>query len=152
MMASDPSPPATFAATKRQSLILILISLPLGVSMFAGVAFGLRLGEGASTEAPLTEIWMVWTAVSLFLAFVIWQRLVRLHVPAAGFQGDPEPSSLNRLQTGLIICMAVVEGTALFGIIVYILGGGLLPAVASVAMIWTALFILWPRRGWYGLR
>ncbi len=151
-MAVDPSHPSNSAATKRQSLILILTSLPLGVSLFAAIAYALRLGERSSSTAPLTEIWAVGTVVSLLLAFIIWGRLVRLHLPAAGFEGDPEPATLNQLQTGLIICMALVEGMALFGIIVYILGGGLLPAVTGVVMIWTVLFLLWPRRGWYGLR
>lgn len=151
-MASDPSSASTTAATQRQSAILILASLPIVVTLFAGVAYWLRRGSAASSVAPLTAVWAVGTVVSLFVAFVIWHRIVRLHVPASGFQNDPEPGSLNRLQTGLIICMAVVEGMALFGIILYLLGGGPIPAVTGVVMIWAALLLLWPRRGWYGLR
>jgi hypothetical protein len=48
--------------------------------------------------------------------------------------------------------MALLEGAALLGVITWFLGGGPVPAAASVAMMWVGLLAMWPRPGWYGIR
>jgi hypothetical protein len=60
--------------------------------------------------------------------------------------------TIGRFQTGQIICMALIEGMALFGGVILITSGTAIPALTGVALTWGALVVLWPRRGWYGLR
>lgn len=61
-------------------------------------------------------------------------------------------TAIVQLDTGLIVCMPLTEGLALFGIFIYFIDGPWWLALASVAVSWGAFAVAWPRRGWYGLR
>lgn len=140
------------ASAARNSTAMILASLPTGVTLFALVTFWVRQTEPMSAMSNLATVWLVVTIASIGAAVVVWQRLVRPLIPASGHRSDATKEEMSRLQTGLIICMAVLEGAALLGVLTHFLGGGPLPSVASVALMWGGLLVLWPRRGWYGLR
>ena len=65
--AADATPDAV-----RRSLIMVLTSLPLGVTLFAAVVFWLRRGESYAEVSLLYEIWAIGTVVAITAA-----RLVR---------------------------------------------------------------------------
>lgn len=154
-MDDSNAPPAAQENAWRTALT-IMLSLPMGVSLLAAVALWLRStspAPAAGDPATLTLVWVVLTVATSLAAVVVWRRMVRPHVPPTGFRADPPPAeSIATLQTGLIVCMALVEGAALFGGVLLIIGAGPMPALVGVILIWTAFFVLRPRRGWYGLR
>lgn len=125
----------------------------MGVTLFALVTWWLRRGEpAASSPGPMQLVWLATTVSVLVAAYFAWGRLVQPHLPPAGHASDASGERLGRLQAGLIICMALLEGAALFGVITWLIGGSPVPAAASVAMMWAGLLLMWPRPGWYGLR
>jgi len=154
MIDSDSSPDTPEAAW-RTALILV-VSLPIGVTLLAAVGLWLNATEVGTTAvdtAPLTLAWIVLTLATSVVAVIAWQRMVKPLVPSSGFRAHPPSGDeIGRLQTGLIVCMALVEGAALFGGVLLILGAGPAPALVGVVLIWTAFLVLRPRRGWYGLR
>lgn len=138
----------------RTSLV-ILVSLPIGVTLLAAVGLWLNArNPGEGTEAaPLVWIWLFLTVATSGAALVMWRRLVQPHLPVSGVRGEPASAEeVGRMQTGLVVCMALVEGAALFGGVLLIIGAGPLPALVGVIVTWTAFFLLRPRRAWYGLR
>lgn len=143
------------AEASWRTTLLILVSLPLGVTTL--VIVGLVLGAGSSAaeaEADaLVWVWAFLTVGTTAAAVAMWRRTVQPHLPASGVRAEPVGADVaGRLQTGLITCLALVEGAALFGGVLLILGAGPLPALLGVILIWTAFFLLRPRREWYGLR
>jgi hypothetical protein len=154
-MVDSKSSPDTPEAAWRTALIL-MVSLPIGVTLLAAVGLWLSTTQprnAAMDTAPLTLAWVVLTLATSIAAFIAWLRMVRPLLPSSGFRADsPSDGELGRLQTGLIVCMALVEGAALFGGVLLILGAGPVPALVGVILIWTAFLALRPRRGWYGLR
>lgn len=154
-MVDSKSSPGTSEAAWRTALIL-MVSLPIGVTLLAAIGLWLGTTEpraAAVDTAPLTLAWVAVTLATSVAAVIAWQRMVKPLVPSSGFRADPPSADeLGRLQTGLIVCMALVEGAALFGGVLLILGAGPVPALVGVIVIWTAFLALRPRRGWYGLR
>lgn len=154
----DPSPDGQVEpgpAAARKVTLLITIALPLGVTLFAVIALVLAgSGEVESTaNGTLFRAWIAMVVATVIAATVAWRRMVVPLLPPTGQRGEPPaPDTLRRLQTGLIVCLALVEGGALFGCVVTLVGGGALPAVAGVLLMWIAFALLWPRPGWYGLR
>lgn len=137
----------------RKVQAIILTSLPIGVTLFAAVALWVRRDAPATEPGPLLSVWLIGTVMATLAAVMVWQRMVRPSIPVGGQRANaPGADVLGRLHTGQIICMALMEGMALLGGVILILSGVVLPAVAGVVMTWGALAILWPRRGWYGLR
>lgn len=154
-MVDSKSSPGTSEAAWRTALVL-MVSLPIGVTLLAAIGLWLGTTEprtAAVDTASLTLAWVVVTLTTSVAAVIAWQRMVKPLVPSSGFRADaPSADELGRLQTGLIVCMALVEGAALFGGVLLILGAGPAPALVGVILIWTAFLALRPRRGWYGLR
>lgn len=154
-MVDSKSSPDTAEAAWRTALI-VMVSLPIGVTLLAAV--GLWLGTtkprtAAIDAAALVLAWVALTLATSIAAVVAWRRMVRPLVPSSGFRADPPSAEeIGRLQTGLIVCLALVEGAALFGGVLLILGASPAPALVGVILIWTAFLALRPRRGWYGLR
>ena len=147
-LSHSPSTPAE----ARRTQMIILASLPLGVTLFAAVGLWVTRGGTASDPGPLVAIWTIGLVSALVAASIAWQRMVRPHLPASRPRGQPVTmDEIGRFQTGLIICMALVEGIAMFGGVILILSGVSTPAVVGVALAWGALVVLWPRREWYGL-
>lgn len=147
--SSSPSTPQE----ARNTQAIILTSLPVGVTLFAAVGFWVTRNGQPGDSSPLLTVWMIGTAAALVAAVVVWQRLVQPHLPRAGRQpARVSMETIGRFQTGQIICMALVEGMALFGGVILIISGAALPALVGVALAWGALIVLWPRREWYGLR
>lgn len=135
---------------------VILLSLPIGVSLLAAVGLWLRTrGDAAPTGEPgtLVTVWLLLTIGTLAAAWIAWQRRVAPLLPGSPARGDPpSPGEVARMQSGLIVCMALLEGAALFGGVLLILGAGPAPALVGVVIMWTAFFLLRPRREWFGLR
>lgn len=153
---ADTIPPPPAPENAWRTTLTIMLAMPMGVSLLAAVALWLRTTSPAPASgdmATLTLVWIVLTVVTSLAAVAAWQRLVRPHVPPTGFRADPPPpEAVGALQRGLVVCMALVEGAALFGGVLLIVGAGPAPALVGVILIWTAFFVLRPRRGWYGLR
>lgn len=138
----------------RKVAMIIMAALPLGVTLFAGIALWVGAGgeDGGGLDV-MVRVWIATVLVTVLGAVVAWRRMVRPLLPPTGQRAQPpSPGELRRLQTGLIVCMALIEGGALFGCVVTLVGGGALPAVSGVLLMWSALVFLWPRQGWYGLR
>lgn len=154
-MSESTSSPGVPEAAWRTALIL-MVSLPIGVTVLAVVGLWLSATEPRTANVDsgsLTLAWLVLTLGTTMAAVVVWQRMVRPLVPLSGFRADPPAvAEIGRLQTGLVVCMALVEGAALLGGVLLILGAGPVPALVGVILIWTAFLLLRPRRGWYGLR
>ena len=151
-MISGSSAPST-PEEARKIQAIILTSLPVGVTLFAAVGLWVMRDGQPGDPGPLLTVWMIGTAVTLVAAVVVWQRLVQPHLPRAGrHPAGVSMETIGRFQTGQIICMALVEGMALFGGVILIISGVAMPALVGVALAWGALVVLWPRREWYGLR
>jgi len=137
----------------RQAQVIILTALPLGVTLFALVGLWVTREGVPGDPGPLLAVWGFATVAAVVAAFIVWQRMVKPHLPVSGRRAEP-PSmeEIGRFQTGQIVAMALIEGVALFGGVILIIAGRALPALVGVVMIWTALALLWPRRAWYGLR
>ncbi|MGI9039389.1 MAG: hypothetical protein ACR2GQ_11070 [Gemmatimonadota bacterium] len=140
------------AKTARQTTAIILAAMPMGVTLFALVTWWIRRGEPTMDPGLMQVIWLAMAVTVVVAAAVVWRRLVQPELPAGGHTADVSGERLGRLQTGLIICMALIEGAALFGVITWFIGGSPVPAAASVVMMWAALLAMWPRPGWYGIR
>lgn len=151
-MIDGSSAPAT-PAEARNVQAIILSSLPVGVTLFAAVGLWVTRNGQAGDPGPLLTAWLIGTAATLLAAVLVWQRLVRPHLPQSGRQpARVSMDTIGRFQTGQIICMALIEGMALFGGVILIISGTAMPALVGVALAWGALIVLWPRREWYGLR
>ena len=153
--SSRDDPPTRGAEAAHKVASLIAISLALGVTLFAVVALALA-GSGDVESTPTGALFRAWLAtvvVTVVAAAIAWRRMVVPLLPATDQRVEPPANdTLRRLQTGLIVCLGLVEGGALFGCVVTLLGGGALPAVTGVLLMWVAFALLRPRRGWYGLR
>lgn len=136
----------------RQAQALILLSLPIGVTLFALVGLWVTRGSEPTDPGPLLTIWLIGVVASTAAAVVVWQRMVKPHLPPSGRRAEPPSMEVvGRFQTGQIICLALIEGMALLGGVILIISAQPLPALVGVGMTWAALLLLWPRRGWYGL-
>lgn len=137
----------------RQTQAIILVSLPVGVTLFALVGLWVTRGSQPTDPGPLLTIWLIGVVASTTAAIVVWQRMVKPHLPTSGRRTEPPSLEvIGRFQTGQIICLALIEGMALFGGVILITSARPLPALVGVVMTWVALVLLWPRRAWYGLR
>jgi F0F1-type ATP synthase membrane subunit c/vacuolar-type H+-ATPase subunit K len=127
-----------------------LIGLALGASttLFFLVTWFIQQ-QGSSPAAGSTLIVYVWVAVATSLlaaSMILWRGNVVPHIerPATGDWRD----RAGRIQSGLVISWALVEGAALFGVVVYFLSGAWLAGVLGVVMMWTAVLWTWPRAEW----
>lgn len=137
----------------RKTQAIILTSLPVGVTLFAAVGLWVTRDGQAGDPGSLLTVWLIGTVVTLVGAVIAWWRLVRPHLPLPGRQlGGVSMDAIARFQTGQIICLALIEGMALFGGVILVISGIAVPALIGVALTWGALVAMWPRRGWYGLR
>lgn len=151
MIDGSATPSTPEEARKVQAIILT--SLPVGVTLFAAVGLWVSRETAATEPGPLLTAWFIGTVMAIVAAIVVWLRMVRPYLPPGGQRGEPPVMDvIGRFQTGQIICLALIEGMALFGGVILIVTGRPLPALVGVAMTWAALAVLWPRRGWYGLR
>lgn len=147
MGSNDP----TSAEEAWKTSSIILVSLPLGVTLFAAVVLLVVRPEPAAGPSFWEALWAGYAFLAVVGVVVLWRRAVRPHLPSPRTRAAGE-APYGRIQTGLIICMAIVEGTALFGVVTVFLGADRAVAVASVALVWIAWFVMRPRREWYGLR
>ena len=143
--------PTTPEEAWRTSAV-ILGMLPVTATLFALIALWFRGGEPAGEVGILIWVWLIQAFAEAVAIVFLWNRAVKPHIPASGFASEPDLPTLGRLTTGLIICMALVEGLALFGIIIHLIGGTVMLALISVILVWTGWLVLRPRRSWYGLR
>ena len=52
------------------------------------------------------------------------------------------------IQTGVIICWAILEGAALVGEVIYFLTGHALSGLLGVLLIWGGIALTWPKQEW----
>jgi hypothetical protein len=120
-----------------------------GITVFAAVAWFLHR---ASPPAPADGPWILYlwiaAATSLIAAsMMVWRatavRWIERPDPATDWQ-----ARAAGISNGLVISWALVEGAALFGVVVYFLFGSVLPGLLGVFVMWAALAFTWPQPEW----
>jgi hypothetical protein len=144
--------PTEEARAVKSTALLIGLSLAIGVSLYAVVAYFMhRSGtapRGANPEFGRIMIyaWIGLAAVTLTAAVLFWRA--RVEPLITGVQSYPG-ERMKELNTNLIICWALIESAALFGVTVYFLTNILWIGAASVVLIWGAVLSTRPKIEWY---
>ena len=130
--------------------LLIGLALPLGVTMFALVAWVVRTQEPALTtpaSAPmLIYAWIGFAAVSSFGALAFFRSRIEPLIT----NREARPDNLaGQLTANLLICWALVEGAALLGVAIYFVTGTRWTAAAGVILMWSAFLATRPQAEWF---
>jgi F0F1-type ATP synthase membrane subunit c/vacuolar-type H+-ATPase subunit K len=132
---------------------IIGLALAAGVTLFALVTWGLQrenATSGTGDASLFFTVWVAFAAASAVGATLFWR--IRVAPILEGSPPAPGPARrIEALQTGLIICWALIEGAALFGVVVYLLFGNATAGAGAVALMWIALALTWPKREWFGV-
>lgn len=146
--------PVQTPATVRVSRI-IAASLIGGVTFFAIIAWLVvqESGPQASDPAAGPVMLYAWAGVafaSLSAAAVLWRLKVSplIEDPRRGAPGAAAAHN-EALQTALIITWALLEGPALFGVVVYLLFGSDTAFGAGLLLVWLGIGLTFPRAGWF---
>lgn len=130
---------------------MIALVLLGGVATYAIVAvFALR--EAIDPLAPgvvrtLTWVWYGVAAAALLGWWLFRGRAIGDAAPAARARGAGSgPQATLQL---LILGWALLEGAALFGITLYLLGGGTAPLAGGLAIMALGIAASWPRPEWF---
>lgn len=147
--------PAPSPAQALLTLRIIGGSLGLGVTLFAFVAWFLH--QQGPTGDPATRppgdpnlmfnIMLATAVAAVLTAIAFWRARVTPLIDRA----DPEHDWFERfarIQTQIIIVWALIEGPALFAVVLYYLHDMAIAGVLGVIMIWTGLALTWPKREW----
>ncbi|HEY0671087.1 MAG TPA: hypothetical protein VGD27_02415, partial [Longimicrobiales bacterium] len=142
--------PAPMTAERAQSTASIIgLSLPLGVTLMAGVAW--FVGGAAPRSEPefariLIYAWIALTAVTGMTSLFFWRSRVEPLISGH----EPLPAArMNELMTGLIITWALIEPASLFGIIIYLLHGTLWVAITALLLSWGVALATRPQLEWF---
>ena len=140
--------PASLAVSR-----MIAASLIAGVTVFALVAwFMVRQDGPRGNEAQASLMLYLWAALAfgaIMAAIVLWRvRIAPILESPASPAEDPVARS-ESLQSGLIIVWALLEGPALFGVVLYLLFGSTIPWGAGLLLVWLGIGLTFPRPGWY---
>ena len=139
-------------AAAQRTATFIGLSLALGVTMFAAVAWFIQQQGGAPPQNDpsfvrlLVYVWIGVTAVTSFASLYLWRSRVEPLISSS------EPLPVERaaeLTSSQLICLALVEGASLLGVTVYFLTGVMWPAIVGVILIWFAVFATRPQLEWY---
>jgi F0F1-type ATP synthase membrane subunit c/vacuolar-type H+-ATPase subunit K len=130
-----------------RSMRAIGLAMAGAVTIFALVALLLHRQSPPPGAGPLMLYLWIAVATSLAAASIVWWRgnVVPLIERA---EGDDWRGRAARIQAGLVVCWALVEAGALFGVVVYFLEGAWPAGALGVAMMWLAVALTWPRTGW----
>lgn len=138
----------------EQAILLMRIigaSLGTGVTLFAFVSWFLH-----QQENPISEFSYGSLAYNGFLALAVlvalgatflWRWRVAPLIEEPHQEADWQERAA-RIQTGLIVTWALVEGAALVGEVVYFLTGNGVAGVLGVVLIWGGIGMTWPKRDW----
>jgi hypothetical protein len=144
--------PSKEARAAQTTAFIIGLSLAIGVSVFAIIAFMMQ-DSGAAPRSPEPEFnrimmyaWIGLSAVTVTAAVLYWRA--RVEPLITGVQQYPN-ARMKELTSNLIICWALVESAALFGVTVYFLTGKLWIGITSEILIWAAFLSTRPRVEWY---
>jgi hypothetical protein len=147
---TDPLPADRHRALR--TMRAIGLAMAGAVTIFAAIALLLHRQSPppAANGSLMLYVWIA-VATSLAAASMVWWR--GNVVPLLDDAGHTDPRSrAAALQTGLVVCWALVEAGALFGVAVYFLEGAGLAGALGVAMMWSALAVTWPRPEWLATR
>jgi hypothetical protein len=139
-------------AAAQRTATLIGLSLALGVTTFAGVAWYTHQNATAprSSDVEFTRLliyaWLALTAVTLFSALFFWRTRVQPLIH--GNESLPR-ERLPQLSANLLICWALIESASLFGVTVYFITGVTWVAAVAVVLIWVAFLATRPQIDWY---
>ncbi|HEX6259246.1 MAG TPA: hypothetical protein VFZ51_01245 [Woeseiaceae bacterium] len=130
--------------------LLIGLALPLGVTMFAVVAWLVRSQEPAPMTGPVVQTlsyaWIGFAAISSFAALAFFRSRVE---PLIANRETPPADVAGQLAANLLICWALVEAAALLGVTIYFLTGTLWTAIAGVILMWSAFLATRPQPEWF---
>lgn len=133
-------------------LRLIGASMGVAVTMLAMLAWSANQLD-AGVRAPMDPTLMFTLVVALALGAVIaaiamWRA--RVEPLIAGGRGSDDPvARVGSIQNNVIIVWAIIEGPALFAVIVHYLYHAPLAGAVGVVLIWGALAATWPKREWF---
>lgn len=150
MQRSDARKDLGSLATTR----LIAAALIGGVTVFAVVAWVMVQADGPMSASPaggadvMLYAWAAASLAAVAAAVVLWRLKVSplLESPRST---EAAPGRDMELQTGLIMTWAILEGAALFGVVVYLLHGVLLPYAVGLLLVWLGIGLTFPRSGWF---
>lgn len=131
-------------------------SMGMGVTLFAIVSWYTHQDavppDPPGDPAVVFNIMLVVAAAAVVAAIVLWRARVEplVHPPSRAETAADEDWAVRwgRLQTGLVIIWALMEGASLFAVVVYFLYGITTAGVLGVLLIWTGLALTWPKREW----
>ena len=141
----------TTAAEHHRITTIIVLSLIMGVLLFAGVAWWINqtaTHEEIPITHPLVLSWLLVAGGSIFGASYFRQQLQRRGVDRRGVKTDVSPATV---QTRVITMWALVEGACLMGLVVYFVYGVTQLFSATLGYVAVAAIIFFPRREWFGL-
>ena len=139
-------------AAAQRTATFIGLSLALGVTMFAAVVWFIQQQVGAPPQNDpafvrlLIYLWIGVTAVTSFASLYVWRSRVEPLISSS----EPLPAErVTELTSSQLICLGLIEGASLFGVVVYLLSGIMWPAIVGVSLIWFAVFATRPQLEWY---
>ena len=136
----------------QRTLTFIGLSLAFGVTAFALVAWLMqRSGDTPRTvdlefNRVLVYAWLALTAVTSFASLFFWRTRVE---PMIGGIDRLPFARMSELTANVLICWALVEAAALFGVTVYFLTGTLWPGLVGVLLIWSTVLQTRPQIEWF---
>lgn len=143
--------------------LIIWFALLGGVLAFAAIAFGLwqvgsvpmgRVDMGRDPAQVFLWVWLALALGSATASISFWRvKVAPLTDPRLGGAApEPEPPTATRaseLQTGLIICWALLEGAALAAIVFFVLFGAPLLLGLGLAYLLISFGLAAPKRDWF---
>jgi F0F1-type ATP synthase membrane subunit c/vacuolar-type H+-ATPase subunit K len=132
---------------------LIAFALVLGATLYAIVALFLQRGAGHLSFDTMTTVWLAFSVATVAAARLLWARLVVPALPRMGWRTEPiSVRDAGRIQSGLIVIWGLLEGAALFGLVVYSVSGSYITLAGALAVLFIGLLATRPRRAFFGLR
>lgn len=151
-MVRDSHSADTGAAQALLTFRMIGASLGIGVTLFAFVSWFRHQQQGpgdvAGDPALMFNLMLGVAVASVVAAIVLWRARVSplIERPSPDRERRAAP---GEIQTNVVMVWALIEGAALFAVVVYFLYGSALAGLLGVALIWAALAATWPRREWF---
>jgi hypothetical protein len=132
---------------------LIAFALVMGPTLYAIVALFLQHGAGHLSFDMMTIVWIAFTVATIAAARLLWGKLVEPALPRMGWRTEPiSVGDAGRIQSGLIVTWGLLEGSALFGLVVYSVAGSYITLAGALVVLFIGLLATRPRRAYFGLR
>ncbi|MBW3552396.1 MAG: hypothetical protein KY466_02735 [Gemmatimonadetes bacterium] len=132
----------------------IAASLIAGVTTFALVAWSMVGERGpqspdAAATGPVIYAWAVLACGALIAAMLVWRTRITPRLESPRGPRKDEPGRQAALQSALIVVWALLEGAALFGVVVYFLYGATFPLAGGLLLVWLGIGLTFPRSEWF---